>query len=218
VASDDDGPIRADSWRIRSPSFRVYGTPMHPNFTCSAMWISSRSCRIVERLLRNEWCTQKNRMFSQTSEFQSKPLANASTSNLEIPKSQQQSRASTKSLNRDYRSRRTEEDEAKLITAKLKRLQGLEKDRFFDAVCQMGRANPFHFNTMISSKTNPGDGADLLQRMQRMTIAPDVVTYTSLIDMEVHSKFSMGLWRRNSLKLIRLSTERSRGRRRAIRR
>ncbi len=87
---------------------------------------------------------------------------------------------------KDYR-RRTEEDEAKLITAKLKRLQGLEKDRFFDAVCQMGRANPFHFNTMISSKTNPGDGADLLKKMDRMTIAPDVVTYTSLIDMEVHT-------------------------------
>ncbi len=127
-------------------------------------------------------------MLAQTSDSQFlKPMSNASTSKVEFPKSDQQQNSPTTILRKKYRTR-TDQDEAKLITAKIKRLEGQEKDRFFDAVCQMGRANPFHFNTMIASKTHPRDGANLLKRMERMTIAPDVVTYTSLIDMEVRSK------------------------------
>lgn len=81
--------------------------------------------------------------------------------------------------------KRTEEDHARLITAKLKRLSGSDQRRFFDAVCQMGRANRFHFNTMISRQNHPDDGVALLNRMEGMSIVPDVVTYTSIIDLEV---------------------------------
>ena len=92
----------------------------------------------------------------------------------------------------------TEEDHAKLITAKLKRLSGLEKIQFFEAVCKMGRANSFHFNIMISSKSDPKDGDILVERMEKMKILPDLITFTSLIDLEVVSLFRCVLKRLTS--------------------
>ena len=83
-----------------------------------------------------------------------------------------------------------DESEAKLITAKLRALYGKEKEVFFDAVCKSGKANTFHFNNMIATRTSPADGEALLQRMELLGVPKDVVTYTSLIALEVFNHSS----------------------------
>ena len=87
--------------------------------------------------------------------------------------------------NRKKYHQMTDDDHAKIITAKLKRLQDPEKTRFFDAVCLMGRANSFHFNIMIASKSDPREGDELINKMEKMQLHPCVVTYTAMIDLEV---------------------------------
>ena len=91
-----------------------------------------------------------------------------------------------KSESRNHSYTRSDEENAKIITAKLKMLRGPAKERFFESVCMAGRANIYHFNTMIASKTVPQDADVLLKKMESMHIVPGVHTFVSLIDIEVN--------------------------------
>ena len=77
--------------------------------------------------------------------------------------------------------------EARQIMMTLRSLRGEPKRAYFETVVMQNKANVFHCNAMLASCTSPQQARDLMARMRSLGIAPDVVTYTSLMQLETTS-------------------------------
>jgi len=77
------------------------------------------------------------------------------------------------------------EGQARKDMAHLRRLSGEQKLNFFTILCNRRVANAFHYNAMLSALSDSAKGRTLLLQMIEAKITPDVVTYTSLITLEM---------------------------------
>lgn len=77
--------------------------------------------------------------------------------------------------------------EARQIMMTLRSLRGEQKRAYFETVVMQNKANVFHCNAMLASCASPQQARDLMARMRSLGIAPDVVSYTSLVQLETTS-------------------------------
>ncbi len=77
--------------------------------------------------------------------------------------------------------------EARQIMMTLRSLRGEQKRAYFETVVMQNKANVFHCNAMLASCASPQQARDLMARMRSLGIAPDVVSYTSLMQLETTS-------------------------------
>jgi len=77
--------------------------------------------------------------------------------------------------------------EARQIMMTLRSLRGEEKWAYFETVVRQNKANVFHCNAMLASCASPQQARDFMARMRSLGIAPDVVSYTSLMQLETKS-------------------------------
>ena len=87
--------------------------------------------------------------------------------------------------------------------AHLRRLRGEDKAAYFRGLQRDGVANAWHYNAMISATVDPDRARTLLAEMRSAGVKPDVVTFTSLITLEMRR----GRWQVAEAYMRELGTE-----------
>jgi pentatricopeptide repeat protein len=103
----------------------------------------------------------------------------------------------------DRDGRKEDEDLARKAMAHLRRLRGEDKAAFFRGLQRDGVANAWHYNAMISATVDPDRARTLLAEMRSAGVKPDVVTFTSLITLEMRR----GRWQVAEAYMRELGTE-----------
>ena len=75
--------------------------------------------------------------------------------------------------------------EAYAIMRTLRSLKGEHKTAYFDSIAKQNKANIFHCNAMLAGCATPQRARDFLLRMRDLGIAPDVVSYTTIMQLEI---------------------------------
>ena len=72
-----------------------------------------------------------------------------------------------------------------MIMKRLLSLRGAQRASFFDSIVEQNKANIFHCNAMLGSCATPQDARRFLERMYRLGVVPDVVSYTTMMQVEI---------------------------------